>query len=61
MPDLTGDNGQRMFVNLYGRSTIKPQEGEFDILDANATDNGGGLFQLPDPDPDDDGVTAYGV
>jgi hypothetical protein len=61
VPDMTGDNGKRMFVNLYGRSTIHLQEGPFDILDANATDNDGGLFQLPDPDPDDDGVTSYGV
>ncbi|MGH7518967.1 MAG: hypothetical protein ACREOC_16130 [Gemmatimonadales bacterium] len=27
VPDMTGDNGKRMFVNLYGRSTIKLKEG----------------------------------
>jgi len=60
--DLTNDNGKRMFVNLNGHSTINLQEGDtFDILDANATDQNGGLFQLPDPDPDNDGVTSYGV
>jgi len=58
---MTGDQGKRMFVKLWGKSTINLQEGPFDILDANATDNNGGLFQLPDPDPDDDGVTTYGV
>jgi hypothetical protein len=61
VPDMTGDNGKRMFVNLSGKSTINLTEGPFDILDANATDQNGGLFQLPDPDPDDDGVTSYGV
>lgn len=60
--DLTNDNGKRMFVNLNGHSTINLQEGDtFDILDANATDNDGGLFQLPDPDPDNTGTTWYGV
>ena len=59
---LDGDQGKRMFVNLNGHSTINLQMGEtFDILDANATDQDGGLFQLPDPDPDNDGVTTYGV
>jgi hypothetical protein len=60
-PSMTGDQGKRMFVKLWGKSTINLQEGPFDILDANATDNNGGLFQLPDPDPDDDGVTSYGI
>jgi hypothetical protein len=59
---LDGDQGKRMFVNLDGHSTINLQKGDtFDILDANATDRDGGLFQLPDPDPDNDGVTTYGV
>jgi hypothetical protein len=51
-----------MFVLLNGHSTINLQKGEtFDILDANATDKDGGLFQLPDPDPLNTGVTTYGV
>ncbi|MGH7579697.1 MAG: hypothetical protein ACREM9_05955 [Gemmatimonadales bacterium] len=60
-PDMTGDAGRRMFVKLEGPSKIYLQPGEFDILDANATDGNGGRFQLPDPDPDDDGETWYGV
>jgi hypothetical protein len=60
-PTMTGDHGKRMFVKLWGKSTINLQEGPFDVIDANATDNNGGLFQLPDPDPDDNGVTSYGV
>jgi hypothetical protein len=59
---LDGDQGKRMFVLLNGHSTINLQEGDtFDILDANATDQDGGLFQLPDPDPDNNGITSYGV
>jgi hypothetical protein len=59
---LDGDQGKRMFVLLNGHSTINLQQGDsFDILDANATDKDGGLFQLPDPDPNNDGVTTYGV
>jgi hypothetical protein len=59
---LDGDQGKRMFVLLNGHSTINLKEGDtFDILDANATDQDGGLFQLPDPDPDNNGITSYGV
>jgi hypothetical protein len=36
------------------------QQGEFAVLDANATD-GTGSFQLPSPDADGDGVTSYSV
>jgi hypothetical protein len=60
-PDMTGDAGKRMFVKLEGPSKIYLQKGEFDIIDANATDQNGGRFQLPDPDPDGDGETWYGV
>lgn len=60
--DLKDDAGKRMFVNLNGHSTINLREGDtFDILDANATDRDGGLFQLPDPDPNNTGTTWYGV
>ena len=60
-PEMTGDAGKRMFVKLEGQSKIYLQPGEFDIIDANATDGNGGRFQLPDPDPDGDGGTWYGV
>ncbi|HKU61647.1 MAG TPA: hypothetical protein VJQ44_10555 [Gemmatimonadales bacterium] len=60
-PPMTDDQGKRMFVKLWGKSTINLQEGPFDVLDANATDKDGGLFQLPDPDPDNTGTTTYGV
>jgi hypothetical protein len=36
------------------------EKGDFAVLDANATD-GTGAFQLPNPDPDGDGITSYSV
>jgi hypothetical protein len=58
--DLTGNNGSRMFVPLAGSTKIMLSEGSFAVLDANATD-GLGAFQLPNPDPDNDGTTTYSV
>lgn len=60
--DMTGNNGHRMFVKLYGKSKIKLIEGDdFGVLDANGTDNNGASFQLPNPDPDGDGQTDYSI
>ncbi len=59
---MDGNNGHRIFVKLYGNSKIWLHEGEdFMVLDANGTDNDGAAFQLPNPDPDNDGVTEYSV
>lgn len=58
--DMTGDNGHRIFVPLEGKVSISLKEGEFKVLDANGTD-GKASFQLPNPDPDGDGTTAYSV
>jgi hypothetical protein len=58
--DLSGNDGHRIFVPLAGRTKINLSEGEFQVLDANATD-GTGAFQLPVPDADADGVTEYSV
>src|SRR4029453_18046758 len=55
--DMTG-GGCRMFVPLVGKTTIQLSEGDFRVLDANATD-GSGSFQLPNPDPEGDGTTTY--
>jgi hypothetical protein len=57
---LTNNDGRRIFIPLEGTSKILLQEGDFAVLDANATD-GTGKFQLPSPDPDGDGVTEYSV
>jgi len=59
--DMTGNNGHRIFVKLWGSdSKIMLTEGDFAVLDANGTD-GPAAFQLPNPDPDGDGVTEYSV
>ena len=58
--DMTGNNGSRMFVPLAGSTKVLLSEGPFQVLDANATD-GSGAFQLPNPDPDNDGTTTYSV
>ena len=57
---MLNDQGKRLFVRLYGNTRVNLSPGPFDILDANGTD-GTAAFQLPDPDPDGDGVTWYGV
>lgn len=59
-PNLGGGNGSRIFVPLAGSTRINLGEGDFAVLDANATD-GTGSFQLPDPDADGDGITSYSV
>ena len=58
--DMTGDNGHRIFVPRFGSTKINLQEGDFGVIDANGTD-GSATFQLPNPDPDGDGTTAYSV
>jgi hypothetical protein len=58
--DMTGNNGHRIFVNLFGKTQILLTQGDFQVLDANGTD-GSASFQMPNPDPDNDGVTAYSV
>ncbi|TMD59541.1 MAG: hypothetical protein E6I87_09265 [Chloroflexi bacterium] len=58
--DMTGSNGHVIFVSLVGNTKINLSLGDFQVLDANGTD-GTAAFQLPNPDPDGDGVTAYSV
>ncbi|MGI0015489.1 MAG: hypothetical protein ACREBU_18895 [Nitrososphaera sp.] len=58
--DMTGNNGHRIFVKLGGKTQILLSPGDFSVLDANGTD-GSASFQLPNPDPDNDGVTTYSV
>lgn len=59
--DMTGDNGHRIFMPLWGNSKIMLTEGDdFMVLDANGTDGTAG-FQLPNPDPDGDGTTSYSI
>lgn len=59
--DMDNNKGHRIFVKLWGNSKIYLMEGDdFQVLDANGTD-GRAEFQLPNPDPDDDGITEYSV
>lgn len=58
--DMTGNNGHRIFMPLYGNAKILLTEGAFQVLDANGTD-GTARFALPNPDVDGDGVTSYSV
>lgn len=63
-PDMNCGQGRRIFVKLWGNTKImltEAPEGEsFEVLDCNGTD-GLAKFQLPDPFPNDDLVTAYVV
>lgn len=58
---MDGNNGHRIFVPEDGKAKIMLGEGDFAVLDANGTDSDGAKFQLPNPDPDCDGVTEYSV
>lgn len=58
--DMTGSEGHRIFVKLEGNTKILLSEGDYQVLDANGTD-GTASFQLPNPDPDNDGITVYSV
>lgn len=58
--NMTGNNGRRIFVPLFGSCQIKLGEGVFNVLDTNCTD-GTAQFTLPNPDPDNDGITTYSV
>ncbi len=63
-PDSIASNGHRIFVQLGNKDNaattkILLLEGtDFAVLDYDGTD-GQAKFQLPNPDPDGDGVTMY--
>jgi hypothetical protein len=60
--DMTGNQGHRIFVPLWGNAKIWLTEGpDFEVYDANGTDADGASFGLPNPDPDNDGITEYSV
>lgn len=63
--DMKDSSGHVIFINLTGNSKIYLKETtSFDnlqVLDANGTDGDGAKFQLPNPDPNQDGVTDYSV
>jgi hypothetical protein len=59
--DMTGSSGHRIFVPLVGKCKINLSPGDFLVVDGNCTDNGQASFQLPNPDPDNNGITEYSV
>jgi hypothetical protein len=69
--EMTGNNGARIFMPLWGKANIwlcnsSDPAGEcygmdFAVLDANGTDNDGASFALPEPDPTNSGTSSYSV
>jgi hypothetical protein len=59
-PGDYANNGHRIFVPLGGSTRIWLQEGDFAVVDYDGTD-GSCKFQLPNPDPENDGITTYSV
>ncbi len=61
---MTDSERHTIFVPLTGNCQIKLAEsltGEFNVLDGNCFDSDAAKFELPDPDPNADGVTTYSV
>ncbi len=59
---MDSNDGHRIFVPQNGKTSIFLKEGDtFAVLDANGTDANGASFLLPNPDPDNDGITKYSV
>ncbi len=59
--DMTDSQGHTIFVPLVGTTKILLTQGaDYEVLDRNGT-LGSASFQLPNPDPDGDGVTVYSV
>jgi hypothetical protein len=60
--EMTGNQGHKIFVPISGKVKIGLSQGpDFVVLDANGTDADGAKFQMPNPDPENDGVTVYSV
>lgn len=57
----TGTSGKVIFVPLSGTCKIDLSMGPFKVLDNNCTDGTDAAYQLPNPDPENDGITTYSV
>ena len=53
--------GSKIFVPLYGTCRIDLSEGHFQVQDADCVNDPRAAFQLPNPDPEDDGVSEYAI
>lgn len=58
--DISGNNGHRIFIYYIGRTKIMLAEGDYQVVDANGTDDGMASFLLPNPD-NGSGDLAYSV
>jgi hypothetical protein len=58
--NMSNGSGNVIFVPETGSTKILLSEGPFNVLDKNGTD-GSAAFQLPNPDPENDGTTSYSV
>jgi len=62
--NMENGNGHRIFVQMSKTDRVTTrillQEGDFAVIDPDGTD-GTARFQLPNPDPDNDGWTEYSV
>jgi hypothetical protein len=65
-PSADTSGGRRIFVQLGNKDSaattkiLLVEGAEFNVLDYDGTD-GQAKFQLPNPDPDNDGITQYSV
>lgn len=59
----TGDKtgGSKLFVPLYGQCRIDLSEGNFQVTDADCVNDPRAAFTLPNPDPENDGVSEYAI
>ncbi|HWG90828.1 MAG TPA: hypothetical protein VNZ52_08285 [Candidatus Thermoplasmatota archaeon] len=53
--------GHRIFVPLVGDCRINLSEGDFQVTDGNCADGSDAGFELPNPDPEQDGFSSYRV
>ena len=56
-----GTGGSKLFVPLWGKCRVGLTQGDFKVLDADCVSDKAASFQLPAPDPDGDGISAYAV
>lgn len=56
-----GPGGHKIFVPLWGDCRIDLSEGSFAVGDADCVNDPRAAFTLPNPDPEDDGVSSYRI
>lgn len=56
-----GPSGHKIFVPIVGTCRIDLSEGDFGVGDADCVNDPRAAFTLPNPDPEDDGVSSYRI